>query len=94
MLALAAAAPLTLATSIAAPTVAEAGVISSIKNAGKKVGGAVKSAAKATGATVKTASVGVGRHVKNAAVVVGKQVGKLPPVKAVATTIKSIRKSF
>jgi hypothetical protein len=87
-LAFAIATPLTFASSaVFAP--AEAGIISSVKSAAKKVGGGIKTAAKATGGVVKTAAkgvgtagkrvgVGVGGTVKRAAVATGKAVAKSP----------------
>jgi len=87
-LAFAIATPLTFAGSAAfAP--AEAGIVSSVKSAAKKVGGGIKTAAKATGGAAKVVGkgvgtagkrigVGVGGTVKRAAVAVGKAVAKSP----------------
>lgn len=74
-LAFAMATPLTF-TASAAFAPAEAGIVSSVKSAAKKVGGAVKTAAKATGGAVKVAAKGVGTAGKRAGVGVGTTVAR------------------
>jgi len=83
-LAVAVASPLTIAGSIVAPSPAEAGVISSVKSAAKKVGGAVKSTAKGFGAAAK-AGAAAGKQVGG---VVAKYV---PPVKGVVNAGKAVK---
>jgi hypothetical protein len=85
-LTLGASATLTIGHSLAAPTPAEAGVLSGLKTAAKKAGGAVKKvgggvvhAAKA----VKGGVSGVGGKIKQGAMKVGGVIAKTPPAKAV-----------
>ena len=75
VLASAVALPLIAVFPVSGPTPAQAGVISSVKGAAKKVGGAVKNTAKGIGAAAKAGAavgkqvgVGVARDVKGAAV--------------------------
>ena len=91
LLALVVTAPIKLATSLAMPASAEAGVISSVKSAAKKVGGAAKSTgkavvaiSKAVGSKGKQVGVGVGSTVKRAAVATGKAVASYPPVRGLS----------
>jgi len=95
-LALAVAAPLTMASAVVTPTPAEAGVISSVKGAAKKVGGAVKTTAKGIGAAAKAGAamgrqvgVGVASDVKRGTVAAGKGIAKYTPIGTVAKEIGS-----
>lgn len=79
-------ATMTVAHSLAAPTVAEAGVLGGLKKAAKTIGGAAKKvgggvvhAAKA----VKGGVSGVGGLAKRGAMKVGGVIAKTPPAKAV-----------
>jgi hypothetical protein len=101
MLTLGMATALTVAHSVALPSSAEAGVISSIKGAAKKVGGAMVDTAEGIGAAGKAAGrlgkqigVGVGSNVKRAAVVVGREAAKIPPVKLLIDRGREIRRGF
>jgi hypothetical protein len=98
---LGAATPLTLSASILTSTAAEAGVLSKVKSAAKKVGGAAKSTAKgfvaagkAAGAVGRQVGVGVGGTVKRAAVAVGHQAAKLPPVKGVINAGRAVKQAL
>jgi hypothetical protein len=82
------------------PGAAQAGVLSSVKGAAKKVGGAVKNTAKGIGAAAKAgasvgkqAGTGVGSTIKRAAVRVGHEAAKVPLVKDVRAVASSARKS-
>ena len=83
-LTLAAAFTMTAGQAIVVPDTAQAGVISSVKSAAKKVGGAVK-----------TTAVGIGKAAK-AGAAFGKQAGGViakyvPPVKGVVNAGKAIK---
>ena len=83
-LTLAAAFTMTAGQAIVVPDTAQAGVISSVKSAAKKVGGAVKTTAKGIGAAAKAGAAGA----KQAGGVIAKYV---PPVKGVINAGKAIK---
>lgn len=90
-LTLAAAFTMTAGQAIVVPDTAQAGVISSVKSAAKKVGGA----AKKVGGAVKTTAVGIGKAAK-AGAAGAKQAGKfvakyVPPVKGVVNAGKAVK---
>jgi hypothetical protein len=85
-LTLGASATLTIGHSLAAPTVAEAGVLGGLKKAAKTIGGAAKKvggAAVHAGKAVKGGISGAGGLVKRGAMKVGGVIAKTPPAKAV-----------
>ena len=100
-LAFAIATPLTVAGSAVFAPPAEAGIVSSVKSAAKKVGGAVKTTAKGIGAAAKAGAamgkqvgVGVASDVKRGAVAAGKGIAKYTPVGAVVKSVKVVVKDL
>jgi hypothetical protein len=81
---LAAATAMTAGHALVAPASAEAGILSSVKSAAKKVGGSVKNTAKGIGAAAKAGAA----FGKQAGGVIAKYV---PPVKGVVNAGKAVK---